>query len=240
MLARYWSVQSLSPAPQRNIRNIQQWFIQNNGAIVDYETSFIEHTEELIAFSQPKAALRRWFEDRIMYPTRHRLRLFRSATRGRDDGKGTTYVFNDNAVDDFGAVAVFAAAIAMLIAPLWILKRLENLDYKLAVITSFLFVFLLFLTSATLGRPFERLAATAGYESPPRKKEKKKSRKEKEPESSDYELTLRPGMQLFWWYFCRRIERDGEEDISSATCKPNSKTRRTGFSSNLFFRLLDR
>lgn len=49
----------------------------------------------------------------------------------------------------------------MLIGPMWILNSLQNTVYKLAVITAFIFVFLAFLSSTTLAKPFETLAAVA-------------------------------------------------------------------------------
>jgi len=62
---------------------------------------------------------------------------------------------------------IFLAAITMLIAPLWILTKTESLNQKLGIITTFLMLFLGVLNWGTVSRPFDILAATAGYEMPP-------------------------------------------------------------------------
>ncbi|KAK8106827.1 uncharacterized protein PG998_008840 [Apiospora kogelbergensis] len=153
-------------APNRNVQNLQAWVYNNKGAITDSETEFIKHVDELVAISQPKSTLRHWFELRIVYGTRSCLGLFRRApphakmsSRDQED----TYLFSQQSLDAFSGIAIFVAALAMLITPLWILQTLQDLRLKLAVITVFAVVCLAFLTFATLGRPFERLAATAGY-----------------------------------------------------------------------------
>jgi hypothetical protein len=51
----------------------------------------------------------------------------------------------------------------MLLIPLWVLSVMESIFHKLAVITIFVVAFLAFMTWATLARPFEILASTAGY-----------------------------------------------------------------------------
>lgn len=69
---------------------------------------------------------------------------------------------SDKQVDSLASVIIIVSAAVMLIAPLWILAVLESLHQKLAVITTFLVVFLAILTWGTLSKPFEILAATAG------------------------------------------------------------------------------
>lgn len=52
----------------------------------------------------------------------------------------------------------------MLITPIWILQALTELKPKLAVITGFIFIFLLVLSLAMVAKPFEALGATAAYD----------------------------------------------------------------------------
>lgn len=148
------------------MQNLQAWFYNNKGAIMDSEIEFIKHVDELVAISQPKSTLRHWFELRIVYGTRSCLGLFRRApphakisSRDQED----TYIFSQQSLDAFSGIAIFVTALAMLITPLWALQTLQDLRLKLAIITLFAVLCLTFLTFATLGRPFERLAATAGY-----------------------------------------------------------------------------
>jgi hypothetical protein len=156
----------LSPAPERNIKNIESWFENNDGAIMDAETDFIKHRDELISMSSPKSIARQWFEDQVLLPTGLKLGVFkkthgqRSALSLRD--QKSTYVFSDRAMDILESIAVFSMASLMLIAPLWILETMNSLKQKLIVITVFVILCLGFLSLATLARPFEKLAATAG------------------------------------------------------------------------------
>ncbi|KAI0450227.1 hypothetical protein F5B21DRAFT_442739 [Xylaria acuta] len=161
---RYSEMRRLFPAPDRNVRNLQTWFENNEGAILKEETEFIQHRDELISISTPKSTLRQWFEDRIVTRT-DVMGVFKRHARLKPEAYGQTsvYTFSDDAVNTFGSLAVFAAALVMLITPLWILQSLHVLQKKLAAITVFIVVFLAFLTVTTPGRPFERLAATAGY-----------------------------------------------------------------------------
>ncbi|KAK3325077.1 hypothetical protein B0H66DRAFT_599263 [Apodospora peruviana] len=72
-------------------------------------------------------------------------------------------VGKDEHVDVLAVVAILFTASVMLIAPLWILAVIEDMFKKLGVITAFVFVFLGVLVWGILARPFETLAATAGY-----------------------------------------------------------------------------
>ncbi|KAI8947609.1 hypothetical protein F4801DRAFT_497793 [Xylaria longipes] len=161
---RYSEMRRLFPAPDRNVRNLQKWFENNEGAILKEETEFIKHRDELISISTPKSTLRRWFEDHIITRT-DVMGVFKSHARLKLEAYDQTSVdtFSDDAINTFGSMMVFAAALVMLITPLWILQSLEVLQKKLAAITVFIVVFLAFLTATTIGRPFERLVATAGY-----------------------------------------------------------------------------
>jgi hypothetical protein len=165
MLMKFVAVGKLFPAPERNIKNIQSWLENNQGALADNEASFIEHRDELISVSEPKAVARQWFEDNVIYHTRQSLRLFHKTpvqSRLSDRDQQAIYTTDKPTIDAFGSVAVFAGAAIMLIAPLWILQTLSDLHLRLAVITAFLFACLVFMSFATLGGPFERLAVTAG------------------------------------------------------------------------------
>ncbi|KAI1172668.1 hypothetical protein F4777DRAFT_495460 [Nemania sp. FL0916] len=166
-MKRYAWMRRLSPAPERNIKNLETWFDNNEGAIMEAEKEFIEHRDELISMSSPKSMARKWFEDQILLRADMGLRFLRkkrgqySALGSRDEK--STHVFSDQAMDTLESLAVFLAALVMLVGPLWILERLDTLQRKLIVITVFVFLCLGFLSLATLGRPFEKLAATAGY-----------------------------------------------------------------------------
>src|SRR5687768_3957357 len=160
MLLRFAAVQKMFPAPKRNIKNIESWIETNRGALAANEASFISHCDELVSISEPKAALLQWFEDNIIYSTRQSLKLFHKPLEKTElslRDQQSMYIVNESTFHAFGSFAVFAAATVMLIVPLWVLQSLKSLHSRLAVITAFLFVCLLFLSFATLGRTFERL-----------------------------------------------------------------------------------
>ncbi|KAI1270314.1 hypothetical protein F5Y18DRAFT_414113 [Xylariaceae sp. FL1019] len=163
---RYSHMRQLVQAPKRNIRNIEGWFEENEGAIMKKETEFIRHRDDAVSMSTTsKSTARRWFEDRIISRANIKIGLFRKQMPNDarlNNHQSTMFVFNDGTVDVFESLAVFLTATAMLIAPLWILDSLDNLRLKLAVITVFVILCLGFLSIAALGRPFEKLAATAG------------------------------------------------------------------------------
>jgi hypothetical protein len=73
------------------------------------------------------------------------------------------FFIDDEAIDFVASFANFVTVCAMLVLPLWILQALEELRWKLTVITIFVVLCQVFLSVATLGRPFERLAGSAGY-----------------------------------------------------------------------------
>ncbi|KAJ8133125.1 hypothetical protein O1611_g509 [Lasiodiplodia mahajangana] len=170
---RYSRMRGLYSASKANVNNIKNWLYNNNGAIMEAETRFLHYQNELVSFRAPKSNLRQWFEKRVVsYP---KLGVFGVKSHQRSPlsphAEITTYTFSDKAIEIFGSSMVFAVASAMLIAPLWILLSLRTLEQKLGVITLFIFLCLGFLSLTTLGRPFERLAATAGWQPAARYKE---------------------------------------------------------------------
>lgn len=164
-LVEYYSVREMPSAPARNIKNIRSWFGNNVGAIDSDEAKFIEHTSDLLSFSQPKPRLRQLFDDHVVYHARHSFRLFKqlapqSQLSERD--QEATYMVSEDILATAGSIAMLLGATTMLIVPLWVLQIVGNLKVKLAVITICMLLCLLFLTFAVMGRPLERLAVTAG------------------------------------------------------------------------------
>lgn len=69
--------------------------------------------------------------------------------------------YSDKKLNAFVSGVITAIGTLLLIVPIWILETLENLKVKLGVITIFVFVFLVILSSAIATKPFEALGATA-------------------------------------------------------------------------------
>jgi hypothetical protein len=65
-------------------------------------------------------------------------------------------------MDQSASAATIAIGVAMLLSPIWVLQATPDLQKKLIVITAFISVFLVVVSSFMTARPFEALAATAG------------------------------------------------------------------------------
>lgn len=76
------------------------------------------------------------------------------------DAKQISY-YSDERMDRFTSAVLLVIGVVMLITPIWILEALNGIRYKLAVITIYVFVFLLILSLAMYTKPFEALGATA-------------------------------------------------------------------------------
>lgn len=156
---------NMSVAPIRNVKNIESWILCNKGAIMEEETDFVNHRDDLVSGRTRKPILRVFFEDQIILRTKTLLGLFKKSPSSSMSlyDRQEVYQFSDQAIDELGSLMILVIALLMLIAPLWILQALEDKYAKLAVITAFIVICLFFLTLATMGRPFETIAATAGY-----------------------------------------------------------------------------
>ena len=68
---------------------------------------------------------------------------------------------SDSRIDSFVSFMIISLGLGLLISPLWILALVDNIMKRLAIITTFVVVFLSVLSLTTLARPFENLAAAA-------------------------------------------------------------------------------
>lgn len=153
LLCQYTELKSRPRASQRSIRNIRIWLSDNYSPIHPLEAEFINKPSDLVSLARsPKPPFQRLVEQLIFVPAR----LFYGST--------PPHGLND-AVDTLASLMIFLVAAAMLVAPLWILAMVvvEDPFDRLATVTGFLVLFLAMFTWGTLARPFEILAATAGY-----------------------------------------------------------------------------
>ncbi|EWY92239.1 hypothetical protein FOYG_05820 [Fusarium oxysporum NRRL 32931] len=164
LLLSYSQLAALAPAPKWNLRNLRTWFSNNPGAIMESESAFLMHNDELISIWKEKPPLRRLFEQYFVSSYGEVMGLFKKDGRRMDShDRATTYIYSDTAIDNFAFVVMLATTLVMLIAPMWILQNLSSANGKLGVITAFAIVWLGLVSYAAHGRPFEKLAVTAGY-----------------------------------------------------------------------------
>ena len=133
---------------------------------MEEESKYIEHTEDLIAIhTQKHSVLRRLCNPWIPRLSKNTLWMFQKDKVG-DFGsinEATIHLSDDQAVDRFANILTVITGLSLLIAPLWILQAVENLRWKLGVITIFLILFFIILSFCTTGTPNQIMAATAGY-----------------------------------------------------------------------------
>ncbi|OBT63849.1 hypothetical protein VE03_06580 [Pseudogymnoascus sp. 23342-1-I1] len=151
-------------AYRQDLTSVRNWHHNHdNRVIADEESDYLNHDQDLISIvAKEKTPLRRFLE------RSRKFRIFRlwhhhpRAELPVYDKDMITYT-SDKRIDKFISTLIVAVGSVMLIAPMWILNSLQNTVYKLAVITAFIFVLLGLLSSTTLAKPFETLAAVAAY-----------------------------------------------------------------------------
>jgi hypothetical protein len=148
--------------PQRNIDSIENWFYNHKNAIRDNEAQFINHTSDLFSLvPKSKSPLRRLLERSAQFRIFKYWRVERTDLEAHD--KENEFYTSDERIDACVSVIITVIGLAMLIAPLWILKFTPDPVKSLAIITTFIVLFLVLVSYATVSRAFEALGATAAY-----------------------------------------------------------------------------
>ncbi|KAI1400398.1 hypothetical protein F4819DRAFT_368578 [Hypoxylon fuscum] len=158
-LTRQSDTRLLPLAPKRDIKNIKIWH-QNyhNRAIAEEEQSYLDMDDLLCLSRKDKPPLRQLIDNSLMLRT---LSIWQDNSHPPIQGSRNVTYFSDRKINAFVSILLTAIGTAMLIIPIWILQSQDNLKYKLAVITVFVFVFLSVLSFAMVAKPFEALGATA-------------------------------------------------------------------------------
>lgn len=164
MVLQYSQLRLRPEASGESINNIRNWFYNNHGAILEEETRFINHTDLIAIQDQTKSGLRRLADPLIARLSKGPLRMLRRENSGEVDSmnEATVSCSNDHRVDQVADILALVVGLVLLIAPLWILQTVGSNLGKLGVVTCFVVVFLLILSFAMVGSPYQVLAATAG------------------------------------------------------------------------------
>ncbi|CAI6092007.1 unnamed protein product [Clonostachys chloroleuca] len=148
------------PAANRDIQSLVNWhYNHGDAAIAKEERNYLDYDDLICPVSRNKTPLRRLLDKS------HTLRTL-AMWRKRDvkapeyDAKQISY-YSDERMDRFTSAVLLIIGVVMLITPIWILEALNGIRSKLAVITAYVFVFLLILSLAMYTKPFEALGATA-------------------------------------------------------------------------------
>ncbi|KAL1604125.1 hypothetical protein SLS60_005718 [Paraconiothyrium brasiliense] len=156
----YAKVRAQPRADKRQVENIRNWL--DRGAIAPHETSFIEHSEDLTSINQrTRPPLGRWLES---FQQLHRSRFFRDKYANNDRQASSATVYSSNSrFDLITNTSITLGGLIMLLAPLWWLESVDKDAKKLGIMTGFICVFVGLMSTATVNRPGEVVAATAAY-----------------------------------------------------------------------------
>src|SRR6188768_3212796 len=112
---------------------MEKWLSNRNHPIDPKEVVFLGQGDLISASLSQKSPLRRIVEQKIFIP----IVRFIWGRPGQDPSlpahETTTYL-SDHQMNILSATSIFAAATAMLIAPLWILAQFDNMTQKLGII----------------------------------------------------------------------------------------------------------
>jgi hypothetical protein len=144
------------PLDKKDRNNIVNWFWNHGNAIAAEESEYIQHADDLFAMvPKLKTPLRRFMEQ-----SRH-FRLFRLWMKASPVEDENVHYTSDQRIDLFVNLIIALIGLVMLIVPLWVLAFVTWVVHRLAIITSFVVVFLCFVSFTTVARPFETLGAAA-------------------------------------------------------------------------------
>ncbi|KAI1460931.1 hypothetical protein F4805DRAFT_350159 [Annulohypoxylon moriforme] len=160
-LIRQSNIKRLPPAQRHDVRNIVRWHQHyDRRAINEAEQDYLNQ-DDLICLSQKEVPpLRRLINKSLRLRT---LPIWRDKSHISAPGSEHVSYYSDTRLNAFVSGMITAIGTFLLIVPIWILQMLESVRLKLSVITVFIFVFLVVLSSAMAMKPFEALGATAAY-----------------------------------------------------------------------------
>jgi hypothetical protein len=139
---------------------VNNWL--DRGAIVKTEAEFATHASDLISInSRSRAPLGQWLE---ACRKLHLWRIFRAKDVPDLHIKSAATVYSSNQMfDTLTTGAIILMGLVMLLAPLWWLEKVSSSETRLKIITGFIIVFMVAMSTATVNRPFEVVASTAAY-----------------------------------------------------------------------------
>ncbi|TRX91676.1 hypothetical protein FHL15_007458 [Xylaria flabelliformis] len=150
-------------APSRDVKSLRTWHANHqNMAIDEEEHRYLEQHQDLIRLrSNNKTPVRNWIDNSLALRT---LRIWKKQSRTipKYEANNISY-YSNTSIDAFASGTIIFIGAFLLITPIWILQAIEDLQIKLAVITTFVLVFLFVLSFAMASKPFEALGATAAY-----------------------------------------------------------------------------
>jgi hypothetical protein len=157
----FGKIRARSRAEERQVNNVKNWLNSRNAIRLD-EAAFVNHTSDLISIiSHSRPPLVRWLA------SCRKLRswgLFKAKYRPDLHVQSAATRYSSNEIfDTLGTTSLILMGLIMLLAPLWWLDNASGSQKRLGIITGFIVVFLAIMSTATIHRPFEVIAASAAY-----------------------------------------------------------------------------
>jgi L-asparagine transporter-like permease len=142
--------------------SIANWHHNHQNVIRQAESDYITHTPAFFSLvPKSKSPLRRLCERSTHFRIFRYWRVTKTDLETHDQ-KNEFYT-SGQSIDTCVSVVVTLVGLAMLIAPLWILNFTDDAVRSLAIITTFVVLFLVLVSYVTVARAFEALGATAAY-----------------------------------------------------------------------------
>jgi hypothetical protein len=133
-----------------------------SGGITEKERSFAKHKQDLTSINPHKSSpLGRFLEATPL------IRLSR-LVRAKPDPESQvissyTHYASDDALARLTTCSITLLGLGMLLGPMWWLECVSKSTTRLLIITLFLTLFTTLMSTATVNRPFEVVAASAAY-----------------------------------------------------------------------------
>lgn len=158
-LIRQSTIRKFRSAPRRDIKNIKTWHENYDHCAIDKaEQGYLEQDDLICLDQRDQPPLRQLIDNSLRLRT---LPIWRINSHISKKGLEQVGYYSDKRMNAFVSILITTIGMVLLIVPIWILEALNNLKAKLGVITIFVFVFLVALSSAMATKPFEALGATA-------------------------------------------------------------------------------
>ena len=156
-------------AELRQIENVKNWLFNtaNNyrGAIAEAETMSYttpKHASDLISISsRVRPPLGQWLESSTTFQLSSLFRAKR--VEGKHVEEPTTKYSSNEKFEKLTNRSIIIGGLIMLLTPLWLLECYTDSQVRLGIITAFVVVFMWVMSTATINRPFEVVAASAAY-----------------------------------------------------------------------------
>lgn len=156
LVIKHSELRGRSRVPSKDTNSLSNWFSNHANAISEEDTKYIQHTKDLFAMvPKNKTPLRQLLEKSSHF------RLFRWWIKPSPLEDENVYYTLNRRIDMFVNVIIALIGLIMLIVPLWVLAFVTWVVHRLAIITTFVVIFLCFVSFTTVARPFETLGAAA-------------------------------------------------------------------------------